>query len=128
MIVLNATEMKELIDSKRLQLTIEVQGYDVFELVTEGFYNGMFRVHGLSLNDVPELDDNDNVISVTKAGTYERSYVVPKFISSFCPFTKGQNVVNVHNEAGSPMFSVLADVKVLNENEKYYWTISLVLV
>lgn len=128
MIVLNAVEMKELIDTQRLTLKVEVQGYDVFEFVTEGFHKDMYRVHGPSLYDVPELDDNDNVIAVKKAGTYDRSCVLPKHIDKFCHFTKGQSAVNVHNTDGTPMFSVLSNVKVLHENDKYFWVISLVLV
>lgn len=128
MIVLNDVEIKELIDSKRSTITVEVQGYDVFELVTEGFYKDMYRVHGKSLYDVTELDDNDNVINVTPAGTYERSCVLPKHIDKFCPFTKGQSTVNIHDIRGIPLFSVVSKVSVLNKNDKYYWVISLILV
>ena len=128
MIVLNAVEMKELVDTQRLTLKVEVQGYDVFEFVTEGFYKDMYRVHGPSLYDVPELDDNDNVINVKPAGTYERGCIRPKFIQNYCPFTKGQSTVNVHNTDGEPVFSVLCNVTVLHENNKYFWVISLVLV
>lgn len=125
MIVLNEIETKELVDTKRLQLKVEVHGYDVFEFVTEGFYKNMFRVHGNSLYDVPELDDNDNVITVKPAGTYERNCILPKYIHNYCPFTNGQSVVNVHSTDGMPMFSVLVNVSVLHENEKYYWIIAL---
>jgi hypothetical protein len=128
MIVLNAVEMQELVDSRRLTLKVEVQGYDVFELVTEGFYKDMYRVHGPSLYDVPEIDDNDNVIDVKKVGTYERSCVRPQHIDKFCPFTKGQSTVDVYNTDGTPTFSVLSNVKVLHENNKYYWVITLILV
>lgn len=128
MLILNDSEMSELINTKRTQLTVEVIGYDVFEFVNEGFYKGMYRVHGNSLYDVPELDDNDNIISVTKSGTYERMCVLPKFIKNYCPFTKGQDVVNVNDTDGNPMFAVLSDVKVLYENYKYFWVISLVLI
>lgn len=128
MIVLNAVEMKELVDTQRLTLQVEVQGYDVFELVTTGFYKDMYRIHGPSLFEVPELDDNDNIIDVKPIGTYERSYIVPNYVQNFCPFTKGQDIVNIHDIDGTPSFSVLSNVTVLNENDKYFWIISLKLV
>ncbi|EBS4516503.1 hypothetical protein DQT32_03635 [Salmonella enterica subsp. enterica serovar Braenderup] len=128
MIVLNNNEMNELKTNKTFQFKVEVQGYDVFELVEDGFYQGMYRVHGNRLYDVPELDDNDNVISIAKAGTYERKCVLPKFIKTCCPFTKGCDIVDVHDMNGISQLSVLANVQVQKENNKYYWNISLVLV
>lgn len=128
MIVLNDAEMHELIESKQLTLKVEVQGYDVFELVTDGFYKDMYLVHGNSLYDVHELDENDNIISITEAGTYERNCVLPKFIKNYCPFTKGHDIINIHDKDGVPVFSVLTTVSVLTQSEKYYWNINLVLV
>ncbi len=108
----NDEMLKALLEGRKTQTRRPVKGFEVFEFVESGMAAGMWRVHRPSYEDVPELDDNDNVVRVSPAGTFERLLVVPKYIDRECPYTRGNWAINACNKDGIPIFSISVRVTV----------------
>lgn len=108
----NDEMLAALLAGKKTQTRRPIDGFDVFELVNDGAGAGMWRVHGQSLQDVNELNESDEVIGTTPAGTYEKSLVRPKFIDYYCPYTLGGHFINACNKDGDPVCGIYVNVSV----------------
>lgn len=108
----NDEMLAALLAGKKTQTRRPIDGFDVFELVNDGAGAGMWRVHGPSLQDVNELDDNDEVTGTRPAGTYEKTLVRPKFIDYYCPYTLGGHFINACNKDGEPVCGIYVNVSV----------------
>lgn len=102
---------------KKTQTRRPIDEFDVFELVNDGAGAGMWRVHGPSLQDVNELNENDEVTGTRPAGTYEKSLVRPKFIDYYCPYTLGGHFINACNKDGEPICGIYVNVRVERLND-----------
>lgn len=113
----NDEMLAALLAGKKTQTRRPIDGFDVFELVNDGAGAGMWRVHGPSLQDVNELNENDEVTGTSPAGTYEKSLVRPKFIDYYCPYTLGGHFINACNKDGEPVCGIYVDVRVERLND-----------
>lgn len=113
----NDEMLAALLAGRKTQTRRPIDGFDVFELVNDGAGAGVWRVHGPSLQDVNELNESDEVIGTTPAGTYEKSLVRPKFIDYYCPYTLGGHFINACNKDGEPVCGIYVDVRVERLND-----------
>ena len=113
----NDEMLAALLAGKKTQTRRPIDGFDVFELVNDGAGAGMWRVHGPSLQDVNELNESDEVIGTTPAGTYEKSLVRPTFIDYYCPYTLGGHFINACNKDGEPICGIYVNVRVERLND-----------
>lgn len=113
----NDEMLAALLAGRKTQTRRPINGFDVFELVNDGAGAGMWRVHGPSLQDVNELNESDEVIGTTPAGTYEKSLVRPKFIDYYCPYTLGGHFINACNKEGEPVCGIYVNVSVERLND-----------
>lgn len=125
MLKLSSEQLNTLSIENNLVVELPVIGYDVFEYVTDGFYAGMYRVHGKLLNDCNELDDCDNIISTIKQGTYEKVCVVPNHINKYCTYTNGKDVCDIYDENEIFQFSSLVNVKLKTINNEHIWEVTI---